>query len=184
MDHILQFLGECWKNLGRPTQVQFDNGRELVGWGPAARYLSRVIRLCLRFGIEPIFIPPHRPQYNGAVENFNGWFQVHLLQRRYSRPAQLKRELQRLQEVVTTQHVHRRLGGLTPNQFRRRLKLQLLPAPFIVPTELLPIAAGRVTFIRMVTRHGNVYFLSQTFWIGKRLKGQDVKQSWIRPTPI
>lgn len=175
MDHVLTFLGDCWKTLGRPKQLQFDNARELVGWGPAARYLSRVIRLCLRFGVEPIFIPPQRPQYNGSVENFNGWFQPQLLQRRYTRPSQLKRELQRLQDAVNTQHVHRRLGGLTAAQYRRRLKLQLLPTSFVVPTELLPIAAGRVTFIRMVTRQGTIHLLSQSFWIGKRLKSQYVK---------
>ena len=53
MDEVLWFLGECWKDLGRPEQVQLDNARELAGWGPAARTLSRVIRLCLRFGVEP-----------------------------------------------------------------------------------------------------------------------------------
>ena len=52
---ILDFLGECWKTLGLPAQVQFDNAREVVGWGPAARYLSRVLRLCLRFGVEPLY---------------------------------------------------------------------------------------------------------------------------------
>jgi len=80
-----------------------------------------------------------------------------------------------VQAAVNTQHVHRRFGGLTPAQYRRRLKLQLLPAQFTIPTELLPIAAGRVTFIRSVTPHGNIHLLSQTFWIGKRLKGQYVK---------
>src|SRR5262249_23077526 len=44
MDEVLGFLGECWKDLGIPEQVQFDNARELAGWGPAARTLSRVIR--------------------------------------------------------------------------------------------------------------------------------------------
>ncbi|MCK7527524.1 MAG: hypothetical protein MZV64_62925 [Ignavibacteriales bacterium] len=34
MEVILDFLGECWKNLGLPEQVQFDNAREIVGWGP------------------------------------------------------------------------------------------------------------------------------------------------------
>ena len=52
MDEVLWFLGECWKDLGRPEQVQLDNARELSGWGPAARTLSRVIRLCLRFGVS------------------------------------------------------------------------------------------------------------------------------------
>jgi transposase InsO family protein len=175
MENVLAFLGDCWKTLGRPKQVQFDNARELVGWGPAARYLSRVIRLCLRFGVEPIFIPPRRPQYNGSVENFNAWFQPQLFQRRFRQPSQLKHELQRLQEAVNTQHVHRRLGGLTAAQYRRRLKLQRLPMHFVVPTELLPIAMGRVSFIRMVTLQGTIHLLSQSFWVGKRLKGQYVR---------
>jgi putative transposase len=62
MDAVVDFLGECWKSLGIPAHVQFDNAREVVGWGPAARYLSRVLRLCLRFGAEPVLIPPARPQ--------------------------------------------------------------------------------------------------------------------------
>jgi transposase InsO family protein len=91
MDEVLGFLGECWKDLGRPAQVQLDNARELCGWGAAARYLSRVIRLCLRFGVEPVFIPKGEPQFNGGVENFNGWFQPRLFQRRFRRPGDLRR---------------------------------------------------------------------------------------------
>ena len=69
-----------------PTTTDFDNAREVTGWGPGARYLSRVIRLCLRYGVAPWFIPPARPQHNGSVENFNGWFQPRLFQRRFARP--------------------------------------------------------------------------------------------------
>src|SRR5499427_7080152 len=43
MDEVLGFLGACWKDLGRPEQVQFDNARELAGWGQSAWTLSRVI---------------------------------------------------------------------------------------------------------------------------------------------
>ena len=175
IEAVLEFLGDCWKTLGRPKQVQFDNAREYLGWGPAARYLSRMIRLCLRFEVEPIFIPPARPQRNGSVENFNGWFQPRLFQRHFTRVSALKRELQRLQDTVNTQHVQRRLGGLTPEQYRRRKKLQKLPPRFVVSTDALPIAAGRVTFIRQVTMHGKIHLLSQTFNVGKRLKSQYVK---------
>jgi transposase InsO family protein len=175
IEAVLEFLGESWKTLGRPKQMQFDNAREYLGWGPAARYLSRMIRLCLRFEVEPIFIPPARPQRNGSVENFNGWFQPRLFQRHFTRVSALKRELQRLQETVNAQHVQRKLGGLTPEQYRRRKKLQKLPSRFVVPTEALPVAAGRVTFIRQVTVHGKIHLLSQTFSIGKCLKGQYVK---------
>ncbi len=175
MEVILDFLGECWKSLGIPAQVQFDNAREVVGWGVAARYLSRVLRVCLRFGVEPLLIPPGRPQRNGSVENFNGWFQPRLFQRHYSHLKALRRELERLEETVNTQHVQPRLGGLTPAQHRRRGKLRKLPPGYLIPHEPLPIATGRITFFRQVTVHGNVHLLSQTFKVGKRLKGEYVK---------
>jgi transposase InsO family protein len=171
MDEVLWFLGECWKDLGLPEQVQFDNARELAGWGPSARTLSRVIRLCLRFGIGPVFIPAGEPQFNGSVENFNGWFQEPLFDRRFKRPGDLRRELARLQEAVNTQHAHPRLGGKTPAQHRRELRLQKLPASFEVPTGKLPLAAGRVTFIRRVSVAGTVTVLSQSFRVGKRHRG-------------
>ncbi len=53
--------------------------------------------------------------------------------------------------------------------------MQKLPPRYSIPSELLPIAAGRVTFIRQVTLSGNIHLLSQTFKVGKRLKGQYVK---------
>jgi len=171
MDEVLWFLGECWKDLGRPAQVQLDNARELAGWGPAARTLSRVIRLCLRFGVSPVFIPVGEPQFNGGVENFNGWFQEPLLQRKFHRPGDLRRELARLQEAVNTQHVHPRLGGKTPAQHRRGLRLQKLPKSFVVPTGRLPLAAGRVTFLRRVSVAGTVTVLSQSFRVGKKHRG-------------
>jgi putative transposase len=171
MDEVLWFLGECWKDLGIPEQVQFDNARELSGWGTAARTLSRVIRLCLRFGVGPVFIPAGEPQFNGSVENFNGWFQPRLFDRRYTRPGDLRRELARLQEAVNAQHVHPRLGGQTPAQHRRGLRLRKLPASFVVPTGRQKLATGRVTFIRRVSVAGTVTVLSQSYRVGKRHRG-------------
>jgi putative transposase len=171
MDEVLAFLGECWKDLGRPEQVQFDNARELAGWGQSARALSRVIRLCLRYGVSPVFIPEGEPQFNGSAENFNGWFQPRLFGHRFRRPGDLRRELARLQEAVNTQHVHPRLGGQTPAQHRRGVRLQKLPASFAVPTERQPLAKGHVTFIRRVSWAGTVTVLSQSFRVGKRQRG-------------
>lgn len=171
MDEVLGFLGECWKDLGLPAQVQLDNARELSGWGPAARHLSRVIRLGLRFGVAPVFIPKAEPQFNGGVENFNGWFQPRLFDRRYTRPGDLRRELARLQEAVNTQHVHPRLGGQTPAQHRRGLRLRKLPASFVVPTKRQKLATGRVIFIRRVSPAGTVSVLSQSYGVGKRHRG-------------
>ena len=77
------------------------------------------------------------------------------------------------------------LGGLTPEQYRRRQKLQKLPQRFTIPTERLPVVAGRVTCIRAVTPYGNLHLLSQTFKVGKWLKGQyakavlDTQRGWL-----
>lgn len=175
MEEIITFLGECWKNLGCPTRLQLDNGREFAGWGPAARYFARLIRVCLRFGIEPVFIPPAQPQRNGGVEHFNGWFQPRLLTKHFPTAAALSKELKRLEAVVNATHPQKRLGGLTPSQYRRRRKLRRLPNRFVMPLETLPIATGRVTFIRQISNHGQIYILGLKFLISKRLKRQYVK---------
>jgi hypothetical protein len=171
MDEVLWFLGESWKDLGIPEQVQFDNAREPAGWGPAARTLSRVIRLCLRFGASPAFIPAGEPQLGGGVENFNGWFQEPLLDRRFRRPGDLRREPSRLQAAVNTRHVRPRPGGRTPARRRRGLRLRKLPASFLVPTGRQPLSEGRVTLIRRVNGAGAVTVPSQTFRVGKRRRG-------------
>ena len=134
-------------------------------------HLSRVIRLCLRSGVSPVYIPAGEPQFNGSVENVNGWFQEPLLQRCFRRPGDLRRELARLQEAVNTQHVHPRLHGQTPAQHRRGLRLRKLLARFVVPTGRLPLAEGRVTFIRRVSVTGTIMVLSQSFRVEKRHRG-------------
>src|SRR5262249_27862427 len=91
--------------------------------------------------------------------------------RRYTRPGDLRRELAWLQEAVNTQHVHPRLGGKTPAQHRRGLRLRKLPARFAVPTGRQKLAAGRVTFIRRVSTAGAVSVLSPSYRGGKRHRG-------------
>ena len=175
MDEVLGFLIAAWQHLGLPEQVQLDNAREFCGWGPAARYLSRVIRLCLYLRVTLIFIPQHRPQRNGAVENFNGWFQPLLFQRHYTRAAYLRRELDQLMDTVNQRHVQPRLGQHTIAQYRHRKRLRKLPAQFELDLQSLPICEGRVVFIRWVSGRGIIKLLGQQFRVGLRCKGSYVK---------
>lgn len=175
MDNVLAFLIEAWPHLGLPAQVQFDNAREFCGWGKSARYLPRVIRLCLALRVTPIFIPQRRPQRNGAVENFNGWFQPLLFQRHFRSPAALKRELARLMTTVNEQHVQARLGQQTAAHYRRSKRLHPLPTKFTLDLAHLPITEGRVIFIRQVSRRGKITLLGQTFRVGQGHKYHYVK---------
>jgi transposase InsO family protein len=167
MDNVLAFLIEAWQHLGLPAQVQFDNAREFCGWGKSARYLPRVIRLCLSLRVTPIFIPQRRPQRNGAVENFNGWFQPLLFQRHFKYPAVLKRELARLMTTVNEHHVQSRLGQQTVAHYRRGKRLHKLPAQFALDLTHLPITEGRVIFIRQISSRGKITLLGQTFRVGQ-----------------
>ena len=175
MDGMLAFLIKAWQHLGLPQVVQFDNGREFCGFGAAASHLSRVIRLCLRLEVEATFIPKGKPQRNGSVENFNGWFQPVLLKRPYRRPADLRRQLRLLMTTVNQQHVHPQLGYKTPAQYRRSKRLRMLPANFKLEENRIPICVGQVSFIRLVSAEGNINILEQGFKVGKRLKFQYVK---------
>ena len=175
MDDVLTFLINAWKYLGLPKMVQFDNGREFCGFGYSARHLSRLIRLCLRLEVEPVFIPKGKPQRNGSVENFNGWFQPLLLKQSYRRPGDLRRQLRLLIATVNEQHVHPQLGYKTPVQYRRTKRLRLLPANFLIGSQKLPISVGKVTFIRLISSEGNINILEQKFKVGKRLRFQYVK---------
>jgi putative transposase len=175
MDQVLAFLLDAWHALGVPAQVQFDNAREFVGWGKSARYLTRVIRLCLYLAVTPIFIPQRRPQRNGAVENFNSWFQPLLFQRHFKRPGYLRRELVRLMETANQHHVQPRLGQRTIAQYRRGKRLRQLPAKLKLDLDHLAIAEGRVIFIRSVSARGRISLLGQSFQIGRRHKFAYVK---------
>ena len=76
--------------------------------------------------------------------------------------------------TVNEQHVHLKLGTRTATQYRRGKRLRKLPANFTLEQKP-PIAAGKVTFIRLVSVQGTVNILDQSFKVGKRLKFQYVK---------
>jgi hypothetical protein len=121
--------------------------------------------------VGPVFIPKGEPQSNGGVENFNGWFQPRLFDRRYTRPGDLRRELARLQEAVNTQHVDPRLGGRAPAQHRRGLRLRNCRRASWCRRTGSRSRRGRVTFIRRASAAGTVSVLSQSFRVEKRHRG-------------
>ncbi len=175
LEHLLPFLVHAWQHLGLPEQVQFDNGRAFYGGGRWSRSLNRLIRFVLRLNIQPIFIPEAHPERNGSVENFNGWFQMPLLRRRFASAAALRRELRRLVITVNEQHVHQHLGFKTPLQFRRSKRLRKLPANFTMNFHQIPVAQGKIMFIRWIPVHGCVDILGESVKIGRRYRFQYVK---------
>lgn len=175
MQQVLPFLVRAWQQVGLPQQVQFDNGRQFYAPGRYARSLNRVIRLVLRLGVQPIFIPEAQPQRNGSVENFNGWFQPLLLRQTFPNAAAVRRELRRLVTATNEQHVHQSLGFKTPAQFRRGKRLRMLPANFAIDFDKIPVTVGKITFIRWVPTTGYVDILGESVKVGRRCRYHYVK---------
>ena len=175
MDTVLHFLVRAWQRMGLPQHAQFDNGRQFYASGRYNRSLNRVIRFCLRLGIQPIFIPEAQPQRNGSVENFNGWFQPLLLRQTFKNAAAVRRELRHLSTSVNETHTHQALGFKTSTQFRRARQLRMLPANFEIDFDHLPVAVGKILFIRRVNPKGNVSILDELVKIGMRYRYQFVK---------
>jgi transposase InsO family protein len=172
---VLSFLISAWQHLGLPQQVQFDNGRQFYAPGRYARSLNRVIRLALRLGVQPVFIPQGQPARNGSVENFNGWFQPLLLRQNFPNASTVQRELRRLVTAANEQHVHQTLGFKTPLQFRRTKRLRLLPANFAIDLNKIPVAVGKILLIRWVAVTGFVDVLGQSVKVGRRFRYHYVK---------
>lgn len=175
MATVLPFLVRAWQHLGLPQAVQFDNGRQFYSPGRYARSLNRVIRLTLRVGVQPVFIPEACPERNGSVENFNGWFQPLLLRQTFPTAVAVRRELRRLVLATNEQHVHQRLGFKTPTQFRRGKRLRRLPASFALDFDTIPVAVGKIMFLRWVPPLGYVDILGESIKVGRRYRHRYVK---------
>ncbi len=172
---VLSFLISAWQHLGLPQQVQFDNGRQFYAPGRYARSLNRVIRLTLRLGVQPVFIPEGQPARNGSVENFNGWFQPLLLRHNFPNANAVRRELRHLLIAANEQHVHQALGFKTPMQFRRTKRLRMLPANFVIDLNKIPVSVGKIMLIRWVGVTGFVDILGQSVKVGRRFRYHYVK---------
>jgi len=170
METILAFVVRAWQQLGLPEGLQVDNG-ELFGRTTHPGALSRLIRLALLVGVALTFIPEGEPWRNGAVEHFNGWFQPRLFAIRLYSAAHVRCELAALMHTCNTEHIHPDLNFQTSAQVRQGLKGRVLPHNFRAHLQPLPVAVGRVVFIRRVRQSGCVTLLGLRYRLGKRWAG-------------
>jgi hypothetical protein len=167
METVLTFVVHAWQRLGIPSVLQVDNG-ELFGLTTHPGALSRFIRLALLVGVQLTFIPEHEPWRNGAIEQFNGWMQARLLTIPLHAPGQVRRELEALMATCLGEHIQPRLNFQTTAQVRRGLNLRKLPHNFSAHQQPLPVAIGRVIFIRRVRPSGRITVLGVKYKLPQR----------------
>lgn len=186
---LCKHLVETWRYMGIPKVSQMDNEMAATGGGRYPYSISQVIRLHLLMGIHLVFIPQGEPGRNASVESFNKLWQERVL-RRHNCPtlAALKRTSERFLRYYHYEKPHRGLiqkdhGTRFPGILRDRnwKYLRHLPKRFDLVKYIdssghlnLPIAKGKVSFIREVDSHGKIEVNGATYFIRRKLERQYV----------
>jgi len=173
LETVLAFAVRAWQRLGLPEALQVDNS-DMFGLTSHPGSLSRFVRLALLVGVELTFIPEHEPWRNGAIEHFNGWLEERLFAIPLHFPAQVRHELDAMMATCYREQLHPNLGFRTTAQVRQTLTKRSLPHDFRWHLQSLPVAIGRVSFIRRVRPSGRITVLGVKFKVGKRLTHQYV----------
>jgi putative transposase len=128
MDAILDFLLSAWQNLGCPKYLKMDNCLDFRGSNLYPRSPSKLMRICLDLGIQPVFIPLREPWRNRVVENLNGLLARFLFRTHtFTTEKQLHQAVQRMETTINTTHRLPALEGKTPQEFTAYAKLRYPP---------------------------------------------------------
>ena len=165
-----------WQRLGLPSGLQLDNDAAFNGGYKVPRVFGAFVRLCLYVGIEPIFLPVGEPKRNSVVERLHGlWSQTFWRTHRFDTLAAVRRAAPQFVRFYTQRYHPPALQGATPGQAEAQVRRRQLTAEEValLPSEL-PLTAGRVHFLRLVSAQGQITLLNETWSVGKRLAGQYV----------
>lgn len=151
-DWVVRSLILSWQKLGLSSFVKFDNQQVFYGSDRRPRWFSKVLRLCLYLGIEPIFIPLREPWRNGEIEKFNdSWDKKFFRTQVFEDFNHLVREAKAFEDFHNNCHRYKALKGGTPNEFEKRsgFKPKLLPQEFTFedPNSL---PEGKIHLVRFI----------------------------------
>ena len=168
---IAASLLRCWKAIGLPDFLQIDNELSFRGSNRHPRSPGLVIRLCLYFGVQPVFIPIREPWRNGVIERFNDTYNKKFFRRQWFESyAMLKRQSKNFQRFHNRHHRYSCLKGKTPleeiqkNGFKP-IKLggnTKLPDLDIVPD-------GNIILIRFIRSNRLLDIFGEKFKVSKNL---------------
>jgi hypothetical protein len=155
---VVRLLERHWREVGLPRFAQFDNATVFQGAHQHRDCISRVMRLCLRLGVTPVFTPPREHGFQAAIESFNGRWQAKVWARYHH--ANLRAVQQRAAHYT---RAHRQ---------RAALRLEAAPARRPFPADwhldLQCHPQGTVIFLRRTDAHGHVALLGHRILVTRQ----------------
>lgn len=168
---IAASLMRCWKSLGMPDFLQLDNELSFRGSNKYPRSFGIVIKLCLHFGIQPVFIPVAEPWRNGVIEHFNDTYNKSFFRRQwFSSYLYLKRQSKAFQRFHNKHHRYSCLKGKTPGEFTKSYDYKpiTLGGNTKIP-DLDDIPDGNIIVIRFIRSDRMINIFGEKFQVSKDL---------------
>jgi putative transposase len=170
---VLDGLWSIWSRLGIPDNLQIDNEMSFYGSPTHPRGMGPVIRLCLRHGVEPWFIPMSEPWRNGMVEQFNDHYQQKFLGKvLMTSAAELKTATLAFEQRHNSKYRYSKLGGKTPLK-----ALAATPAKLRFPDQvesprhqLSKPEAGRYHLVRLIRNDLKLNIFGELFPVPPELQ--------------
>jgi len=174
---IAASLLRSWKVLGPPDYLQLDNELSFRGSNKYPRSFGLVIRTCLYFGIQPVFIPISEPWRNGEIEHFNDTYNRKFFRRQwFASYAYLKRQSKNFQSYHNRHHHYSCLKGKTPDEFTKQNQYV---SKILGPNTKLPILEhipdGNVILIRFIRSNRILNVFGEKYIVSKELVYSYVK---------
>jgi putative transposase len=169
--HIASSLLRCWKAMGLPDFLQLDNQLSFRGSNRYPRSPGLVIRLCLHFGVTPVFIPIAEPWRNGAVEKFNDTYNKKFFRRQwFPSYATLKRQSKHFQRFHNKHHRYSCLKGKTPLEVITNSDYKpIKPGANTKVPKLDELPDGEIVLIRFIRSDRLLDVFGEKFKISKDL---------------
>lgn len=176
-DNIAHGLLRCWKSMGLPDFLQIDNELSFRGSNRYPRSLGIVLRLCLHFGIQPVFIPVAEPWRDGIIEHFNDTYDKKFFRRQwFSSYAYLKRQSKNFQQFHNKNHRYSCLKGKTPLE---TIEFEVFEPLTLGPNTRMPkltfLPDGTISLIRFIRSDRILNIFGEKFEVSK-----DLVYSYVR----
>ena len=163
--------------MGMPDFLQLDNALSFRGSNRYPRSFGMVIRLCLHFGVIPVFIPISEPWRNGVIERFNDSYDKRFYRRQwFTSYLALKRQSKNFQRFHNKHHRYSCLKGKTPLEVIKNSnhKAQRLAGNAKLP-QLDDIPDGNIILIRFIRSNRLLDVFGEKFKVSKDLVYSYVK---------
>jgi putative transposase len=174
---VASSLLRCWKAIGLPDFLLLDNELSFRGSNKYPRTPGLVIRLCLYFDVQPVFVPISEPWRIGVIEKFNDTYNKKFFRRQwFNSYSHLKRQSKNFQRFHNKHHRYSCLKGKTPLDVIRNSNFK----PFTIGAntklpQLDEVPDGNIILIRFIRSNRLLDIFGEKFKVSKDLVYSYVK---------